>query len=109
MDVVRVTHCSLPPVQRQHLLTQLPCPFPFRLPRSLHPKAGVLLMTQRLLTIAEPALQLAPLASDSERLAPIRDTGLGFALFLQRRLLRRRPHGAHAPSRRLRAAQRRRS
>ena len=46
------------PVQREHLFTQLACPLPFRLPRSLYHEARVLLMAQRLLAIAESALQL---------------------------------------------------
>jgi hypothetical protein len=86
-DVVCVTDCPLPPVQGQHLITQLACPFAFRLPRPFHSEACVLLMAQSLLLLAEPGLQLASLGVGvREALLQSPDTVLGFALFLRRRL-----------------------
>lgn len=43
-DVVCVAEGLLTPMQGQHLLTQLTCPFPFRLTRSFHSEARVLLV-----------------------------------------------------------------
>ena len=51
----------LAPVHGEHLLAQLAGPLPFRLTRSFDTETRMLLMAQRLLLAAQPALQLASL------------------------------------------------